>query len=345
MRLSIIGLPGAGKKTVFETVTGIVNQEISHKPENRIGTIRVPDERVDALSSMYHPKKTVFAQIEYLLPQMRSNNASRNPEDAIWDIVRTCDAIIHVLRNFKGVGLQNPQPQKDFTRLNEEMILADLMVVEKRLEKIEQDQKRKKKIDREEARLLSACLNMLEKEQPLRRNFELTSAPRLKGFSFLTAKPMMVLYNNDDDDDTVPQPGGPLAQENCFAIRGKIEQELSRMPPEEVNTYLEEFGIAASAMDRMIAQSYSLLGLISFFTVGSDEVRAWTVKKNTAAFEAAEVIHSDIKKGFIRAETLAYHDLAEAGSYKEARQRGTVRLEGKTYPVQNGDIIEFRFNV
>ncbi len=345
MRLSIIGLPGAGKKTVFETLTGIVHQRALHKPENRIGTIRVPDERVDTLSRMYHPRKTIFAQVEYLLPQITSNNSSHNPEEAVWDIVRTCDAIIHVLRNFKGVGLENPQPLKDFARLNEEMILADLMVVEKRLERIEQDKKRRKKIDREEVRLLTACLNMLEKEQPLRHNVELSSVPRLKGFSLLSAKPMMVIFNNDDEDDTLPQLSSSLEQENCFAIRGKIEQELSQMPPDEVNTYLEEFGITASAMDRMIAQSYSLLGLISFFTVGSDEVRAWTIKKNTAALEAANVIHSDIKKGFIRAETLAYRDLSEAGSYKEARQKGTVRLEGKTYPVQNGDIIEFRFNI
>lgn len=345
MKLSIIGLPGAGKKTVFETLTGVFNQETLQKPENRIGTIRVPDERVDTLSKMYCPKKTIFAQIEYLLPLFPLNRSSQNPEEAFWNIVRTGDAIIHVLRNFKGFGLEDPHSLKDFTTLNEEMILADLMVVEKRLAKVEKDQKRGKKTDQEEIRLLTACLDMLEKEQPLRHNAEICSTPKLKGFSLLSAKPMMVLFNNDDEDDTLPSLSGPLEKEICLAIRGKIEHELSQMPLEEVDTFLEEFGITASAMNRMIAQSYSLLGLISFFTVGPDEVRAWTIKKDTAALEAANVIHSDIKKGFIRAETLAYQDLVEAGSYKDARKRGTVRLEGKTYPVQNGDIIEFRFNV
>ncbi|MBW2324754.1 MAG: redox-regulated ATPase YchF, partial [Deltaproteobacteria bacterium] len=162
---------------------------------------------------------------------------------------------------------------------------------------------------------------------------------------FLSAKPLLVIFNNDDEDDSLPKAGKVLEQERCLAIRARLERELSQMPEEEAREYLQEFGISDSAMDLMIRVSYELLGLISFFTVGEDEVRAWTIRRDTAASEAAGVIHSDIQKGFIRAEVLAYDDLMAAGSYKEARKNGTVRLEGKTYPVHDVDIIEFRFNV
>jgi ribosome-binding ATPase YchF (GTP1/OBG family) len=156
---------------------------------------------------------------------------------------------------------------------------------------------------------------------------------------------MLVIFNNEDDDESMVASADYFQNEKCLALRVRLEHELSQMEAEEAQEYLEEYGITTSAMDLMIALSYELLGLISFFTVGPDEVRAWTIKIDTLAVDAAEVIHSDIKKGFIRAEVVAYDDLMDAGSYKEARQLGTTRLEGKTYPVQDGDIIEFRFNV
>jgi ribosome-binding ATPase YchF (GTP1/OBG family) len=213
------------------------------------------------------------------------------------------------------------------------------------MERLALDQKRGRKTDPEELRLLTECKEVLEKEKPLRHNPELASAQQLKGFTFLSGKPMMILFNNEDEEESLPEAGDALAGEKFLAIRGSLEHELVQMEEEEAEEYLAEYNITTSAMDRMITLSYELLGLISFFTVGPDEVRAWTIKTNTLAFDAAEVIHSDIKKGFIRAEVVAYDDLMEAGSYKEARQKGTVRLEGKTYPVQDGDIIEFRFNV
>jgi ribosome-binding ATPase YchF (GTP1/OBG family) len=294
---------------------------------------------------MYSPKKTIYAQIEYLLPYIAQQKPGHKGDEAAWTTVRTCDALIHVLRNFKGFGGETPTPLDDFARLNEEMIFADLIVVEKRLERLELDLKRGKKADPEEIRLLQECKEMLEKEIPLRHNPELASAQQLKGFTFLSGKPMLVLFNNEDDDESLPESGDVLASEKFLAVRGGLEYELAQMDEEEAKEYLAEFNISTSAMDRMITLSYELLGLISFFTVGPDEVRAWTIKKDTLAVDAAEVIHSDIKKGFIRAEVIAYDDLMEAGSYKDARQKGTVRLEGKTYPVQDGDIIEFRFNV
>ncbi|MBW2467375.1 MAG: redox-regulated ATPase YchF [Deltaproteobacteria bacterium] len=345
MKLGIIGLPGAGKSTLFEALTKIIQEDTTHKPEDRLGTIKVPDDRVNRLSSMYNPKKTIYAQIEYLLPYIAAQKPGHKSDEAAWTTVRTCDALIQVLRNFEGYGGETPTPLEDFNRLNEEMIFADLLVVEKRLERLALDSKRGKKADPEEVRLLTECKEMLEKEKPLRHNPELAAAKQLKGFTFLSGKPMLILFNNPEDSENIPDTGETLAGEKFLAIRGDLEHELAQMDENEAEEYLLEYGISTSAMDRMISLSYELLGLISFFTVGPDEVRAWTIKKDTVAVDAAEVIHSDIKKGFIRAEVVAYDDLMEAGSYKEARNRGTVRLEGKTYPVQDGDIIEFRFNV
>ena len=345
MKLGIIGLPGSGKSTLFEALTKIVSDDMAHKHEDRLGTIKVPDKRLDQLSSMYNPKKTIYAQIEYLLPYMTMQKPGQQRDETVWTNVRTCDALIHVLRNFKGFGDEQITSLKDFTSLNEEMIIADLLVVEKRIERLQLDKKRGKNIDPEEVRLLESCRETLEQEKPLRSNPELAAAPQLKGYTFLSGKPMLVIFNNEDDDQAMPESDKSFAYEKCQALRVRLEHELSRMEPEEAQEYLAEFGISTSAMDRMISLSYELLGLISFFTVGPDEVRAWTINKDTLAVDAAEVIHSDIKKGFIRAEVVAYDDLMEAGSYKEARQRGTTRLEGKTYPVQDGDIIEFRFNV
>ncbi len=345
MKIGLIGLPGAGKSTLFEALTKIVTDEASRKPEDRLGTIKVPDERVDRLSAMYNPKKTIFAQVEYLLPYIPMQKPGQKGDEAAWATVRTCDALIHVVRNFKGFGEEPAIPLEDFARINEEMIFADLLVVEKRIERLGLDQKRGKKADPEELRLLTECKEMLESENPLRHKPDLAAAPQLRGFTFLSAKAMLILFNNGDEDEEVPKIENALAGEKYLAIRGRLEHELAQMDEDEAKEYLVEFNITTSAMDRMIALSYELQGLISFFTVGPDEVRAWTIKKDTLAVDAAEVIHSDIKKGFIRAEVVAYKDLMEAGSYKDARLKGTVRLEGKTYAVQDGDIIEFRFNV
>jgi len=343
MKLGIVGLPNAGKSMLFEALTRSMPTQNLSRRESRIGTIRVPDARVDFLSGLYLPKKTIYAQVEYLLPVVKGD--SKEKDQNPWNEIKNCDALIHVIRNFQADGLPGPDPLKDFNSLDEEMRFADLLVVEKRLERLDLDQKRGKKADPDEAALLNRCKEMLEQETPLRNDKELAMSPLLKGYAFVSAKPMLILLNNDDNDPDLPSCSGDINQENVLAVRGRLEYELSLMTEEEAKVFLTEFGITTSAMDRVIAASYTLLGLISFFTVGEDEVRAWTIKENTAATEAAGVIHSDIKKGFIRAEVLAYADLIAAGSYKEARKRGTVRLEGKTYLVKDGDIIEFRFNV
>ena len=177
MKLGIIGLPEAGKSTLFEALTKIIIDEASHKPEDRLGTIKVPDERVDRLSSMYTPKKTIYAQVEYLLPYIKMQKPGQKGDETAWTTIRTCDALIHVLRNFKGYGGEPAIPLQDFAKLNEEMIFADLLVIEKRMERLTLDKKRGKKTDPEELRLLNECKEMLEKEIPLRHNSELASVP------------------------------------------------------------------------------------------------------------------------------------------------------------------------
>ncbi len=344
MKLGIIGLPGSGKATVFEALTHSSSAG-PKKNESKIGMVKVPDERVDVLSAMYKPKKTIYAQIEYFLPRSVVHGRDNKQDQSFWAKVRESDALVHVVRNFSGPGHTDVTPQSDLNTMNQELILADLVVTEKRIERLEHDNRRGKKYNPEEFTLLQKCLEKLENEIPLREVPELASAPVLRGYAFLSAKPALVLFNNEDDDDQTPGELPTEAAEAHMVIRGKLEQELAQMTDEEAAEFLAEFSITASAMDRVLRRSYDLLGLISFFTVGEDEVRAWTIQKDTDAVDAADVIHSDIKKGFIRAEVVAYDDLMDAGSHAEARKRGTVRLEGKTYKVQNGDIINFRFNV
>jgi len=344
MKLGIIGLPQSGKSTVFEALTKST-PDMTHKGENRISTIRVPDSRIDILSEMYRPLKTIYAQVEYFLPGSGGAHKNQAKDQSIWAATRECDALIHVIRNHTDAGIENTKPYEDFRNIEQELILADLVVVEKRLERIELDQKRGKKIDPREQTLLIESRKNLENEVPLRRVGEIASARELRGFTLLSAKPMLVLFNNDEENNDMPEVDSLTSQENCQVIRGKLEQELAQMSPEEAAEFLKEFSISESAMNRVIRESYNILGLISFFTVGEDEVRAWTIKAGTQAVDAAETIHSDIKKGFIRAEVLSYDDLMDAGTYADARKKGTVRLEGKTYEVKDGDIINFRFNV
>jgi GTP-binding protein YchF len=344
MKLGIIGLAGSGKTTVFEALTGEFS-ETGSKTDNRLGTIRVPDVRIDQLSAIFKPRKTIYAQVEYFLPGKSGQKKESGKDDGSWTPVRDADALIHVVRNFSLFGLSEPSPWSDFQKLDQELILSDLTVAEKKLERMAAEANKVKKPDPEEQALVEECHRLLEGETPLRRNPDLASAHKLRGYAFLSAKPMLVLFNNTDEDDALPASDASCPEENRMVIRGKLEQELAKMTPDEAVELLAEFDISASATDRVVKQSYSLLGLISFFTVGEDEVRAWTIKRGTSALDAAEAIHSDIKKGFIRAEIISCDDFLEAGSMAAAKKNGKFRLEGKTYEVQDGDIINFRFNV
>jgi ribosome-binding ATPase len=340
MKSGITGLPKAGKTTIFEILTRNFS-DAGNKTESRIGTVTVPDSRVDNLSEMYKPKKTTFAQVTYYLPAQQGQQKNQH----YWAQLRDCDALIHVVRSFAGYGLEAPTPLKDIRYLDQEMVLADLLVVEKRLENLEQEKQRGKKFNPEEFELLIACKQQLENEIPLRKCPELASEPRLKGFTFLSAKPLLILFNNEEHDTDPPDGLDGAIDETHLVIRGRLEHDLARMDETEAADYLKAYEIQTTAMERVVRESYALLGLISFFTVGDDEVKAWTIRQGSVALDAADAIHSDIKKGFIRAEVLYYDDLMQAGSYANARKNGTFRLEGKTYPVRDGDIVHFRFNV
>ncbi len=342
MKLGIIGLPQAGKSTIFRALTGSTPEQLARK-EPSIGTVRVPDERVDALARLFKPKKTVYAHLEYLLPQgMKAYGSDgKTGDESPFSEVRPCDALVHVVRNFRQAGGEEPHPQEDIVRLESDLIFADLVVVEKRIERIELDQKRGKKTSDEETKLLGTCLKVLEGESPLRAHPELASAPLLRGYTLLSAKPVLIISNNDDNDDNLP---AGLGDPVCL-VRGELEMELARLSEEEAAEFLTAYGIDSSATDRVIRHSCHLLGLVSFFTVVHDEVRCWLIPGHTSALDAAGVIHTDMKQGFIRAEVLAYDDLIAAGGYQQAKKDAKVRLEAKTYTVQDGDVIYFRFNV
>jgi GTP-binding protein YchF len=340
MKLAIIGLPDSGRSTILAALSGARGEE--SRKDQRISTIKVMDERLDFLSSIYRPKKTTCARVEYLLPSETQGGESEN---AIWNQVRVCDALIHVLKNFTDAMGNPPDPESDFRRLEEEMILSDLVVVDKRIERIELDHKRGKTSDENEYPLLKSCKELLENGRPLSVLPELANSPLLKGFTLLSAKPQLVIINNDDDNESLPRWERPPENIELAMARGRLEMEIASMSPEETKEFLAEYHIEKSALDRVIASSYKILNLISFFTVGDDEVKAWTIIRGTRALEAAGEVHTDMQKGFIRAEVLAYNDLHECGSFKDARGAGRVRLEGKEYIVQDGDIINFRFNV
>ena len=336
MKLGIIGLPMSGRSTVFEALTRQGSDPASRR-EDRLAVVRVPDDRLDRLSKMFAPRKAIYAQVEYLLPGQESQKKDQSP----WAAVKECDALIQVVGNYGPAH----SPTTDVRTIEQELMLSDLVQVEKRLERIELDHRRGKKMNPEEYQLLGEVRRLIESEIPLRRQPEVADAKLLRGFALLSAKPILILFNNDENDQELPEIGDIIDNGSCLVIRGKLEQELSRMSDEEGADFSAEFGIVASAMDRVIRRSYEIMGLIAFFTVGRDEVRAWTIRGGTAAVEAAGVIHSDMQKGFIRAEVASYNALMAAGSMAEARKHGAVRLEGKTYPVVDGDIITFRFNV
>ena len=205
------------------------------------------------------------------------------------------------------------------------------------------NRKRGKKIGGSEKELLEACLEVLNAEKPLRASPELATAPEIRGFTLLSAKPVLVIVNNADEDDKLPDVSFDFVE--AMVVRGKLEMEMAQLSEAEAAAFREDFGLSDSAMDRVIARSYSLLQMATFFTIGDDEVRAWTIPRETPAVEAAGTVHTDMQKGFIRAEVVAYEDLHRCGDYASARKQGVVRLEGKTYPVKDGDIINFRFNV
>ncbi len=348
MEIGIVGLPGSGKTTIFNALTGSeaeVSAYSGGKKDPNIAQVKVPDERLDKLSQMYNPKKTSPAIIQYVdLGGGLSAKEEKDSMDAILRLLRPCDALVHVVRCFDFAG-QAPDPQGDFENFEAELLLTDQMIVERRLERMEKELKKGKKGNPKEFELLKKAYELLDAGHALREDEEISSAPELKGYTFLSAKPCIVVLNlgeyADPNQFHINLPEGV----SVVKIKGSLEMELSQLDEDEAEMFRQDMGIEEPATYMLIRESYSLLGLISFFTVGEDEVKAWTIKKGTVAQKAAGRIHSDIERGFIRAEVVAFDDLISAGSYQAAQKAGKVRLEGKDYVVQDGDVINFRFNV
>ncbi len=346
MKLGIVGLGRSGKTTIFNALTRRDGESIPPGGQLApvLGVVPVPDPRVDWLDQLYHGRKKVNAQVTYMDLQGMSGGVESRQQymSMLLTHMRPMDAFLTVVRNFTDTVLGAPDPQRDFRELQDEFIIADLATVEKRLEKLSLEEKKGRKVGVEKE-LLEACARLLDAEKPLRAELDLTRAQELKGFTFLSAKPLLVIVNNGDDDAALPRV--PFDYAEAMVVRGKLEMEMAQLSEEEAEAFRRDFGVGESALDRVIRSSYALLNLVTFFTVGEDEVKAWTIPAGLPAQEAAGVIHSDIQRGFIRAEVVAYDDLRAAGDYATARKQGTVRLEGKTYRVKDGDIINFRFNV
>jgi len=357
MRIGLFGFPLTGKTTLFRLLTGSTAQAHAHG-EALVGVTRVPDLRLERLAEMYNPKKKTPATIEYIdLAGVEKGEAARAlPLDRL----RAADALAHVVRAFEDEALPHSEgsidPARDVATMETEFILADHSVVEKRIEKLElQLRKTRDDEDKKELALLRRCLEALERETPL-RDLELgeDEHKRLRGYTFLSLKPLLVVINAGEDDAARLDEGaaafglGHLAGKKAtevVALSARIEAEIAELEPGDAAAFRADLGIREPALDRKIRASYALLGRISFFTVGEDECRAWTIRAGTPARRAASAIHSDIERGFIRAEMIAYRDLIEAGTWAAGRERGTLRLEGKDYVVQDGDVINFRFNV
>ena len=275
------------------------------------------------------------------------------------DLIKDVDAIVHVIRGFEDESIVHPlgnvNPARDAETVELEMIFGDLELVEKRLERMEQGQKRGKKPDETEKKILLKCKEVLEKETPLRDiEFSEEEQKTMRNLQFMSIKPVVIVLNVSEKDLNSEETTGTTSglqkffkgkQVKVLNLCGKIEMEIAQLSPEEASAFLDDLGIHEPALNRLIHVSYDLLGLISFLTVGEDEVRAWTVKKGTDAQKAAGKIHSDIERGFIRGEVVSFDDFISNGSMSAARDKGLLRLEGKTYEVKDGDIINFRFNV
>ncbi|MFH0921161.1 MAG: redox-regulated ATPase YchF [Fibrobacterota bacterium] len=361
MHIGIIGLPQSGKTTVFNALTGSsAATGMGGAKDMNQSIVKVPDERIDALSKMFKPKKTTPATVTYLdlcgLGRGKITSDSINAE--FLASLRATDAVLMVVRRFKDDSVAHPLDSIDALRdadnLNAEIMFADLIVVEKRLERIDKDMKKgvTKELEREKE-LMIKFKALLDDGKPIRLQ-PLTPFEEsvIKGFRFLTQKPLFLLVNIDEGELKSADAAAAafaayskLPRTKVLALSAKIEAEMAQLSEEEASAFRADLGLSEPALKRLIKESYELLGLISFLTAGEDECRAWTIARGTVAQKAAGEIHSDLEKGFIRAETVAYADLVACGGMNECKTAGKQRLEGKEYVVQDGDIINIRFNV
>ena len=366
MQIAIVGLARSGKTTVFNTLTrGHAETGGFGGVTVNTGVVKVPDERLTRLTEVFKPRKEVPADVTYVdlpAPPTRAEGAPAGdiPADQLARL-RTADALLHVVRVFNDASVAHPEgsvePWRDIEQLELELTLADLGVVEKRVEKLRTSGRHGTPAEREsnerELEVLDRVLPALSQGQPI-RDLELSEedARRIRGFRFLTEKPVLALLNVGEEDiareaELVADARSRVKHRQTMAeaLSAKIEMEIGELDEEEAAAFREELGVEGSGLERVIRVSYQLLGLISFFTAGPDETRAWTIQDGGTAVDAAAAIHTDLARGFIRAEVVSMEDILELGSMAEARRRGKLRSEGKTYKVQDGDVVEILFNV
>lgn len=361
MRLGIIGLPQSGKTTIFNALTR-GNQPTTTgggRFEVHTAVVDVPDPRVDRLSAMFHPKKTTYAKVTFA--DIAGLDGSTGPtgqmarsgiSGQLLNQLTQMDGFILVVRAFADDNIPHPagpvNPQRDVETMAEEFLLNDLIAVERKLERLEEERKkgagRDKAVIQREKELFDKLHAQLSENKPLRQmTFNPEEEKSLAGFGFLSLKPMLAVPNLGEDQDGITiTPGAGV---ETLPLRGKLEMEIAQLPPDEAEMFMAEYGLEESSLARMIRMAYQILSVQSFFTVGEDEVRAWTVRIGAAAPEAAGAIHSDLQKGFIRAEVVSYEDLIALGGMAEARAKGKLHVEGKEYVVKDGDIVHIRFNI
>ncbi len=360
MKIGMLGFSKVGKTTLFNILTGAgvaVGRFATGKSEPNIGVAKVPEPRLERLSAMFRPKKTTFAHVDFLDIQglQKGDTASVDLKE-----MRNVDAIGHVVRAFRDEAIPHAEgpiePRRDIATMETELILADLDVAQRRLERLELNiKKARNKDDELELPVVRRCLEALERETPIRElDLSVEDLRKIRGFAFLTAKPLLLIVNCDEGD--APKMGGFVEQFGLqgsmerrrtalCAISAKVEEEIASLDSADARAFLDDLGLKEPAKDRLIRAAFALLGLVQFFTVGEDECRAWPIRRDTPAPRAAGTIHSDFERGFIRAEVVSYDDLMAAGSIAAAREKARLRSEGKTYVVQDGDVMNFRFNV
>ncbi|HEX2924461.1 MAG TPA: redox-regulated ATPase YchF [Chloroflexota bacterium] len=372
MQIAIIGLPMSGKTTVFNALTGARAKTGAYAAaaDANLAVVQVPDPRLEELAKIFKPKKVIHATVEYVdaggvvkgSAKVEEGTRTEGMSGRLLNQISKADALLNVVRVFEDESVPHPEgsvdPARDVATMDLELAYSDLAIIERRMERLKESVHKVKPLEREagerEMELLSRIKADLEREIPIRAQ-KLTEEESLsiRAFQFLSEKPLLHLLNLGEGQmeraaeiqDEVSR-GYDVPQTAFTTLCGQVEAEVAELDPEEKQQFLEAMGVTESGVGRVIAISYQLLDYVSFLTVGPDEVRAWTIRRNTPAQKAAGVIHSDLERGFIRAEVVKYTDLmAAGGSRAEAKKHGTVRLEGKSYPVQDGDIMEVLFNV